>query len=91
MFILTSERNCQVYKTANFLKQTLLYILYFVIFQARSTIFNPDYASVEVSVSDQNDNRPIFKPDRYDASITESAKVGTTLFRVSATDKDEVR
>lgn len=58
--------------------------------QAQSTIFNADYATVEISVSDLNDNRPLFAKPRYDASVIESASVGTTLLRVVAADKDSV-
>eukprot|EP00795_Rhopilema_esculentum_P002535 gene2535-730_t len=56
--------------------------------KASSTIFNPDYATVEITVADTNDNRPKFSKDRYDASVVESAKIGTTVLRVSAEDKD---
>ena len=58
--------------------------------QAQSTIFNADYATVEISVSDLNDNHPLFAKPRYDASVSESASIGTTLLRIVATDKDIV-
>lgn len=59
--------------------------------QAQSTIFNPDYATVEITITDKNDNRPVFFKDRYDASVMENSKIGTKLLQVSAVDKDEVR
>ena len=41
-------------------------------------------------MSDLNDNRPLFAKPRYDASVIESASVGTTVLRVVAADKDSV-
>ena len=41
-------------------------------------------------MSDLNDNRPLFAKPRYDASVIESASVGTTVLRVVATDNDIV-
>eukprot|EP00794_Sanderia_malayensis_P020074 gene20074-22044_t len=56
---------------------------------ATSTMFNPDYAIVFISVSDVNDNRPTFPKARYDVAISENAKPGTMLLGVQAHDKDK--
>ncbi|KAI5625920.1 protocadherin Fat 3-like [Silurus asotus] len=46
-------------------------------------------ASVVVTVTDVNDNPPIFSKQRYEASVFENATGGTHLIVVNATDKDE--
>ncbi|KAF7689368.1 protocadherin Fat 1 [Silurus meridionalis] len=46
-------------------------------------------ASVVVTLTDVNDNPPIFSKQRYEASVLENATVGTDLIVVNATDKDE--
>ncbi|CAL9707262.1 unnamed protein product [Knipowitschia caucasica] len=42
-----------------------------------------------VTITDTNDNRPIFEEATYDKSIPENTLVGNTLFKVKATDADE--
>ncbi|MBN3302154.1 CDHR2 protein, partial [Amia calva] len=42
-----------------------------------------------IIVEDANDNRPIFNPATYDEKFPENTPVGTVLFTVSATDKDQ--
>ena len=41
-----------------------------------------------VALLDQNDNSPIFRPSRYDASVAESAHVGTMILELEAFDGD---
>lgn len=43
---------------------------------------------VQVFVSDQNDNDPIFDRDHYELHITENSPPGTLVSRVQASDKD---
>ncbi|XP_075715457.1 protocadherin gamma-C5-like [Rhinoderma darwinii] len=45
--------------------------------------------SVTLSVSDMNDNAPVFTQSTYNAFITENSDPGTLLCTVSATDLDE--
>ncbi|XP_054089368.1 protocadherin-like wing polarity protein stan isoform X2 [Zeugodacus cucurbitae] len=47
-----------------------------------------DTTDVEISVTDVNDNPPVFKNPLYQASILEDALVGTSVIQVSATDPD---
>ncbi|XP_055850573.1 protocadherin-like wing polarity protein stan isoform X3 [Episyrphus balteatus] len=47
-----------------------------------------DTTDVEISVTDVNDNPPVFKNPLYQASILEDALVGTSVVQVSATDPD---
>lgn len=46
-------------------------------------------ASVEVRLTDVNDNPPIFTTQRYEASVLENAIIGMNVIVVNATDKDE--
>ncbi|XP_052430090.1 protocadherin alpha-10-like [Carassius gibelio] len=45
--------------------------------------------SINVTVLDINDNRPVFSQDTYSVSLQENAKVGTTVIKITATDRDE--
>ncbi|KAJ8002135.1 hypothetical protein DPEC_G00176680 [Dallia pectoralis] len=46
-------------------------------------------SSIRVSVTDKNDNPPVFSPDTYTTSIlVREAKAGDLLMTLSATDKD---
>ena len=47
-----------------------------------------DFTTVVITVSDENDNRPVFYPSRYNISISEATVVRRELLRVQATDKD---
>ena len=47
-------------------------------------------ASIVVWVIDENDNPPIFMPPSYSTELEESARVGTTVVTVTATDLDEI-
>ncbi|KAI4888420.1 hypothetical protein NFI96_021809 [Prochilodus magdalenae] len=46
-------------------------------------------ASMVVTITDANDNAPIFSKPQYEASILENATIGTDVISISATDKDE--
>lgn len=46
-------------------------------------------ASVMVTLTDVNDNDPIFTTQRYEANVLENATLGTNVSTVIATDKDE--
>ncbi|XP_008303741.1 protocadherin alpha-6-like [Stegastes partitus] len=45
--------------------------------------------NVSIIVLDSNDNRPIFSEEIYQISIKENIPVGTSVFRMNATDLDE--
>ncbi len=45
-------------------------------------------ADVVINVDDVNDNPPIFNQSFYEIRVSEAQAVGTTLFRMAATDKD---
>lgn len=47
-----------------------------------------DTTGVEISVTDVNDNAPIFDAPQYQGSIPEDVLVGTSVLRISATDAD---
>ncbi|XP_033247045.1 protocadherin-like wing polarity protein stan isoform X1 [Drosophila miranda] len=47
-----------------------------------------DTTDVEISVTDVNDNAPVFKNPLYQSSILEDALVGTSVIQVSASDPD---
>lgn len=47
-----------------------------------------DTTDVEISVTDCNDNAPIFKVPLYQASIPEDALIGTSVVQITATDAD---
>ena len=46
-------------------------------------------ASVDIIVTDCNDNRPMFIPDSYSVKVKENVKVGSTILTVTAVDKDK--
>uniref|UniRef100_H0ZFH7 Neural cadherin n=1 Tax=Taeniopygia guttata TaxID=59729 RepID=H0ZFH7_TAEGU len=50
---------------------------------------NSDTAYVRVSVSDVNDNQPVFAQSVYEVSVDEDQDVGSTILTVSANDEDE--
>ncbi|XP_041115713.1 protocadherin-9-like isoform X2 [Polyodon spathula] len=45
-------------------------------------------AILQVTVSDVNDNKPIFKASQIEVHIPENAPVGTSVFQLQATDAD---
>uniref|UniRef100_A0A8C5JEE2 CADN protein n=1 Tax=Junco hyemalis TaxID=40217 RepID=A0A8C5JEE2_JUNHY len=50
---------------------------------------NSDTAYVRVSVSDVNDNQPVFAQSVYELSVDEDQDVGSTILTVTASDEDE--
>ncbi|XP_030251893.1 protocadherin alpha-8-like isoform X26 [Sparus aurata] len=45
--------------------------------------------NVSIIVLDSNDNRPVFSQEIYQIAIQENVPVGTSIFRMNATDADE--
>ena len=43
---------------------------------------------VLISLSDVNDNSPLFQDDPFEASVPESTNIGNSIFRIEATDED---
>uniref|UniRef100_A0A803W497 Uncharacterized protein n=1 Tax=Ficedula albicollis TaxID=59894 RepID=A0A803W497_FICAL len=50
---------------------------------------NSDTAYVRVSISDVNDNQPVFAQSVYEVNVDEDQDVGSTILTVSANDEDE--
>ncbi|RMC09032.1 hypothetical protein DUI87_14036 [Hirundo rustica rustica] len=50
---------------------------------------NSDTAYVRVSISDVNDNQPLFAQSVYEVNVDEDQDVGSTVLTVSANDEDE--
>lgn len=48
-------------------------------------------ATVTVTVSDENDNAPVFDLEAYSASVHESASPGTVITTITAHDRDHGR
>ncbi|KAL7845474.1 hypothetical protein AOLI_G00236660 [Acnodon oligacanthus] len=46
-------------------------------------------ASLIITITDVNDNAPIFSKQQYEAIVWENATIGTDVIGVNATDKDE--
>lgn len=49
---------------------------------------NTGRITVNVSISDSNDNMPVFDRSLYNASISEGDVAGTDVIKVTATDRD---
>ncbi|XP_073343232.1 cadherin-related family member 2 [Pagrus major] len=49
---------------------------------------NSREAQLTIALNDANDNKPIFTQASYDVSYPENTAVGTSLFKVTATDDD---
>ncbi|XP_027133956.1 protocadherin alpha-2 isoform X32 [Larimichthys crocea] len=45
--------------------------------------------NVSIIVLDSNDNRPVFSQDTYQIALKENVLVGTSIFKINATDLDE--
>ncbi|XP_020498315.2 protocadherin alpha-3-like [Labrus bergylta] len=45
--------------------------------------------NITIIVLDSNDNRPMFSQENYQIEIEENVPVGTSIFRINATDPDE--
>ena len=43
---------------------------------------------VNITITDVNDNQPVFNPKEYMEEVDEDVSIGTTLLRVTATDED---
>nr|XP_028581876.1 protocadherin Fat 3 isoform X4 [Podarcis muralis] len=65
---------------------------YSLVIQARDSGTPPLSASVTVNVdiSDVNDNSPVFTPANYTAVIQENKPVGTSILQLVVTDKDSL-
>ena len=50
-----------------------------------------NHATVNISIMDVNDNKPIFTQLSYSASVTENSPVGSSIVTLTATDLDQVR
>ena len=48
-----------------------------------------DRTNVTITITDVNDNRPIFRPDTYSVEAREDLQVGHVVLEVNATDADE--
>ncbi|XP_069098368.1 cadherin-23-like [Pleurodeles waltl] len=60
----------------------------FTLFANESVRDHVGMAQVKISLSNDNDNRPIFSQLLYNVSLFENVTVGTTVVRVLATDND---
>lgn len=47
-----------------------------------------DTTDVEISVTDVNDNVPVFEASQYQGSVIEDVLIGTSVLKVTATDID---
>nr|XP_061786148.1 protocadherin alpha-8-like [Nerophis lumbriciformis] len=45
--------------------------------------------NLSIIVFDTNDNRPIFSQEMYQITISENVQIGTSIFKMNATDPDE--
>lgn len=52
-------------------------------------LVSADTAYVRVSVSDVNDNQPVFAQSVYEVNVDEDQDVGSTILTVTANDEDE--
>ena len=43
---------------------------------------------VNITITDVNDNPPVFDPDKYMKEVNEDVSIGTSLLQVTASDKD---
>uniref|UniRef100_A0A8C8R7D8 Neural-cadherin n=1 Tax=Pelusios castaneus TaxID=367368 RepID=A0A8C8R7D8_9SAUR len=50
---------------------------------------NSDTAYVRISISDVNDNKPVFTRSVYEVNVDEDQDVGSTVITVTANDEDE--
>uniref|UniRef100_UPI0014485377 protocadherin alpha-8-like n=1 Tax=Epinephelus lanceolatus TaxID=310571 RepID=UPI0014485377 len=48
-----------------------------------------DRVNVSIIVLDSNDNRPVFTQEIYQIAINENVPIGTSIFKMNATDPDE--
>lgn len=64
--------------------------LFSVHFQARSTFHFPDHTTVVITITDINDNQPVFSNQTYWFAIAENSDVGAIVGQLKATDADQV-
>ncbi|KAA0192694.1 hypothetical protein HAZT_HAZT002492 [Hyalella azteca] len=64
--------------------------LYTLNISVQDLAFHPFYATalLTIKLADVNDNPPLFKQENYAASIPENSDVGTSVFKLEATDID---
>ncbi|XP_033745601.1 protocadherin Fat 4-like [Pecten maximus] len=63
------------------------YVLWCRVYDGGSPMLLAD-SNVTITVSDLNDNNPVFEMRHYSGNIRESSQVGTAVLRVSANDAD---
>ena len=62
---------------------------YLLLVEARDDNTNKSVVvGVNITITDVNDNRPIFDPNDYSVEVSEDVSIGTSLLRVTATDRD---
>lgn len=64
--------------------------IFFFNLQAYSTHHLPDHATINIQISDANDNPPTFSAKYYSFSIKENAGIGAIVGEVKASDVDQV-
>lgn len=64
--------------------------IFFCNCQAYSTHHLPDHATINIQISDANDNPPTFSAKYYSFSIKENAGIGAIVGEVKASDVDQV-
>lgn len=52
-------------------------------------LVSADTAYVRISISDVNDNQPVFARGVYEVNVAEDQDVGSTILTVTANDEDE--
>lgn len=87
-FVNSSSGSIYVYKSLDF-ERTQVY-RFQVAVRDRSIDSPPDVTNIVISISDENDNSPIFNPSHYNISISEATAVGKELLRVHAKDRDSM-
>ena len=50
-----------------------------------------NHATVNISIMDVNDNKPIFTQLSYSAAVSENGRVGSSVITLTATDLDQVK
>lgn len=62
---------------------------YLLLVEARDDTTNKSVVvGVNITITDVNDNWPIFDPNDYSVEVSEDASIGKSLLRVTATDRD---
>ena len=50
-----------------------------------------NHATVNISIMDVNDNKPVFTQLSYSAAVSENSRVGSSVIGLTATDLDQVK